>query len=68
MIRKTLYVGCKVIGFAGDDKKLEWLKNDCGFDQVYNYKNVDIGEVLKKDVPQGIDCYFDSVNNYFPIN
>lgn len=32
--------GCRVIGFAGTDDKVNWLKNDLGFDVVFNYKKV----------------------------
>ena len=32
-----------------------------GLDFAYNYKKVIIGEELKNDVPEGIDCFFDNV-------
>ena len=32
-----------------------------GLDFAYNYKKVNIGEQLKNDVPEGIDCFFDNV-------
>lgn len=32
--------GCKVIGVAGSQSKLDWLRNDLGFDHVINYKEV----------------------------
>ena len=31
--------GCKVIGYAGSDDKVEWLK-ELGFDHAFNYKKV----------------------------
>ena len=31
--------GCKVIGYAGSEEKVEWLKT-LGFDHVFNYKKV----------------------------
>jgi len=59
--------GCKVIGFAGSDDKIGWLK-ELGFDQAYNYKKVDVYQTLKDNVPQGVDCYFDNVGGEFAYN
>ncbi|XP_073945520.1 prostaglandin reductase 1-like [Choristoneura fumiferana] len=53
--------GCKVIGFAGSDDKIEWLEKELGFDKAFNYKTVDIVKALKEAAPQGVDCYFDNV-------
>lgn len=53
--------GCKVIGFAGSDEKVAWLENDLNFNKAFNYKTVDVAEVLKQAAPKGIDCYFDNV-------
>merc|ERR1719166_527646 len=55
--------GCKVIGFAGSDKKCEWLTKDLGFDKAYNYKTTDVDEVLKEGAPNGVDCFFDNVGD-----
>lgn len=54
-------LGCKVIGVAGTDEKVQWLKNDLGVDWAYNYKKVHLKEALERDVPEGIDCFFDNV-------
>lgn len=54
-------VGLKVIGYAGSDDKVKWLKKDLGFDEAYNYKNIDLFENLKAAAKDGIDCYFDNV-------
>ncbi|KDR24385.1 prostaglandin reductase 1-like [Zootermopsis nevadensis] len=53
--------GCKVIGFAGSDDKVKWLKNNLKFDAAFNYKTTDITKALKEAAPDGIDCYFDNV-------
>lgn len=53
--------GCKVIGFAGSDDKVQWLKEELGFDHAFNYKAVDVFTALKQAAPNGIDCYFDNV-------
>ncbi|KAL0841450.1 hypothetical protein ABMA28_015132 [Loxostege sticticalis] len=53
--------GCKVIGFAGSDEKVNRLQTELGFDKAFNYKTVDVVKVLKEAAPDGIDCYFDNV-------
>jgi prostaglandin reductase 1 len=50
-----------VIGYAGTDDKVKWLK-ELGFEFAFNYKTVDLSATLKEAAPQGIDCYFDNVN------
>jgi prostaglandin reductase 1 len=60
-------LGCKVIGYAGDDDKLQWLKNELGFDHVFNYKKVDLAKSLKEAAPNGVDCFFDNVGGTFAI-
>lgn len=52
--------GCKVVGFAGSDKKCEFLK-EIGFDKAYNYKTTKIMEALKDGAPKGVDCFYDNV-------
>jgi len=56
--------GCKVIGYSGSDRKVNWLKQN-GFDHAYNYKKVDLDKSLKEAAPNGVDCYFDSVGGEF---
>jgi len=54
--------GCKVIGSAGRDEKLLWLKEKAGVDAVINYKTTDdLAKELGKLAPDGIDVYFDNV-------
>lgn len=53
--------GCRVIGFAGSDDKVDWLVKELGFDHAFNYKTIDIRKVLKEAAPKGVDCYFDNV-------
>ena len=53
---------CRVIGFAGSDKKVEYLQS-LGFDEAYNYKTIkSLSETLKNACPKGIDCFFDNVS------
>ncbi len=54
--------GCRAIGIAGTDDKVEWLTKELGFDGAFNYKTTsDYPAKLKELCPQGIDCYFDNV-------
>lgn len=54
--------GCRVVGIAGSDEKIDMLTNEFGFDSGINYKATDnIKKDLKKACPDGIDVYFDNV-------
>jgi leukotriene B4 12-hydroxydehydrogenase/15-oxo-prostaglandin 13-reductase len=54
--------GCRTIGIAGADSKIDWMVKELGFDAAFNYKVVsDYGAKLKELCPSGIDCYFDNV-------
>ena len=52
--------GLKVIGSAGRDDKVAYLKDELGLDVAFNYKTSDTSEVLSKHGP--IDVYFDNTN------
>ncbi|XP_066223535.1 prostaglandin reductase 1 [Saccopteryx leptura] len=57
--------GCKVVGAAGSDEKVAYLKK-FGFDVAFNYKTVkSLEETLKKACPDGYNCYFDNVGGEF---
>lgn len=54
--------GCKVVGSAGSDAKVAYLK-ELGFDEAFNYKTVgSLDEALKKASPEGYDCFFENVS------
>ncbi len=54
--------GCRTVGIAGGDDKVEWILKDCGYDAAFNYKATDnYGAKLKELCPNGIDVYFDNV-------
>jgi hypothetical protein len=58
-------LGLRVVGSAGSDDKVEFLKKELNFDAAFNYKkypsrNELIG-ILKETCPQGIDIYFENV-------
>ncbi|XP_076148828.1 prostaglandin reductase 1-like [Alosa pseudoharengus] len=53
--------GCKVVGSAGSDAKVTYLK-ELGFDEAFNYKTVSsLEEALKAASPKGYDCFFENV-------
>ncbi|MCA9093970.1 MAG: NADP-dependent oxidoreductase [Planctomycetaceae bacterium] len=54
--------GCRVVGIAGSDEKVNYLTQELGFDAAWNYKTVpNYVEKLKETCPTGIDIYFDNV-------
>ena len=54
--------GCRVVGIAGGDDKVEYLTKELGFDAAFNYKTTtNYIAKLKELCPNGIDCYFDNV-------
>jgi hypothetical protein len=53
--------GCRVIGSAGSGEKVQFLREECGFDIAFNYKVGPVLEQLNVEVPDGIDVYFDNV-------
>ena len=53
---------CRVIGSAGSDKKVGWLKTVAGVDEAFNYKSVgDLMETVGRLSPGGIDIYYENV-------
>ncbi len=53
--------GCRVIGSAGSEAKVKWLREECGIDHAFNYKSGPVREQLEQAAPDGIDVYFDNV-------
>jgi len=55
-------LGCRVIGIAGTDGKVELIKSKYGFDEGINYNTTgDIKEAIAAVCPDGVDIYFDNV-------
>jgi len=52
-------MGCKVVGSAGTDDKVEWLES-LGV-SAFNYRTDPLAPTLAKLCPDGIDIYFDNV-------
>ena len=54
--------GCRTVGIAGTDLKVEYIVDDLGFDAGFNYKTpANYLSKLRELCPDGIDCYFDNV-------
>ncbi|KAI9689718.1 MAG: hypothetical protein M1822_009599 [Bathelium mastoideum] len=53
--------GLEVVGSVGDDKKLEYITKDLGFDGGFNYKKEKSSDALHRLAPKGVDIYFDNV-------
>ncbi|KAF8996531.1 alcohol dehydrogenase [Cyathus striatus] len=58
VIQLAKRAGCRVIGSAGSDDKVSFMK-ECGADVVFNYKTEDVKKVLKRE--GGIDIFWDNV-------
>ncbi|VAW30669.1 Putative oxidoreductase YncB [hydrothermal vent metagenome] len=55
-------LGCRVVGIAGTDKKVEMLKFDFGFDDAINYNTTNnMRKAIAAACPAGVDVYFDNV-------
>ncbi|MUP45762.1 NADP-dependent oxidoreductase [Gramella sp. BOM4] len=54
--------GCKVVGIAGSDEKIEHIQDKFGFDSGINYKTTEnMKKAIKEACPDGVDVYFDNV-------
>lgn len=54
--------GCYVAGSAGSDEKIDYVRNELGFDAAFNYKTAnDYSAQIQEVCPRGIDVYFDNV-------
>jgi NADPH-dependent curcumin reductase CurA len=56
----ALIAGCHVLGSAGSEAKVAWLR-ELGFDDVFDYKEQTPRQALATLAPDGIDIYFDNV-------
>lgn len=52
--------GAKVLGIAGSDDKVAWLKEELGFDDAINYKDKDFAKIFKEKTKDLIDLFFDN--------
>ncbi|KAL8911318.1 MAG: hypothetical protein Q9171_003483 [Xanthocarpia ochracea] len=56
--------GATVLGIAGSDDKIQWLKESLGFDDALNYKDSDFPKKFKEATKQYIDVFFDNGNPF----
>jgi len=57
--------GCRVVGVAGSDEKIDYVTHELGFEAAFNYKTVgNCLQKLKELCPAGIDVYFDNVGGF----
>ena len=55
-------LGCRVVGIAGTDEKVEMLKAKYGFDAAINYTTTsNMKKAIATACPNGVDVYFDNV-------
>ncbi len=55
-------MGCRVVGIAGSDEKVEQLVSEFGFDAAINYNTAgSMTEAIAEACPNGVDVYFDNV-------
>lgn len=51
--------GCRVVGIAGSDIKLDWCRA-IGFDETINYRTeTDLAAAIARRCPQGVNVFFD---------
>ena len=53
--------GLTVIGSVGDDKKLDFITKELGFDGGFNYKKEAAGKALERLATKGVDIYYENV-------
>lgn len=54
--------GCRVVGSAGSDEKVDWLLREAGIDAAINYRTCgEFSSALRRQCPDGIDVLFESV-------
>lgn len=55
-------MGCRVVGIAGTDEKINRIQKEFGFDAGINYKTTkNLKKAITEACPDGIDVYFDNV-------
>jgi len=55
-------LGCRIVGSAGSDEKVDFLLNDLQFDAAFNYKTEpDLTSAVRRCCPDGVDVNFENV-------
>jgi NADPH-dependent curcumin reductase CurA len=53
--------GCRVVGVAGGQAKVDYVVRELGFDAAVDHRAPDLAEKLAAAAPQGVDVYFENV-------
>lgn len=54
--------GCRVVGSAGSQAKIDWLAEKAGVDGAVNYREVkNLRRAIGAECPDGVDVYFENV-------
>ena len=56
--------GCRVVGTAGTQEKIDYIVLELGFDAGINYRTEDVRARLEAECMDGIDVYFDNVGGF----
>ncbi|MDT0304354.1 NADP-dependent oxidoreductase [Streptomonospora wellingtoniae] len=51
----------RVVGSAGSRSKVDYVRDDLGFDAAFDYHDGPVADLLAASAPEGIDVYFDNV-------
>ncbi|MDN3723039.1 NADP-dependent oxidoreductase [Aequorivita sp. SDUM287046] len=55
-------IGCRVVGIAGSEEKIDRIRDKFGFDAAINYKTTqNMKMAIAEACPNGVDVYFDNV-------
>ncbi len=52
--------GARVVGIAGTENKVRWLKEELRLDVALNYRDASFPEQFKRATPNYIDVYWDN--------
>jgi NADPH-dependent curcumin reductase CurA len=53
--------GCRVVGIAGAQEKLDYAVEELGYDDCISHRDPDMAQKLAAACPKGIDVYFENV-------
>ncbi len=56
--------GAKAVGIAGGAEKCAYVKDELGFDSVFDHRSDDFPSELSSGCPDGIDVYFENVGDH----
>ena len=56
--------GCRVVGIAGGEEKCRFVKDELGFDDCLDHRQLDLPDRLQKACSDGIDIYFENVGGH----